>query len=199
VALYMQEPEAQLLGAFLSSLDHASVVDVGAERGAFAEQLLRDGTNEIHLIEPEPSNASFLRERFAGDARVTVHEYAIGDGDRELELHKSVDASGEPVTFGHTLLERPDTDEIAWRETIAVNGRSLASLVENGEIPARVGILKVDTEGNDLAVVSSMGELQCDVVMVEHWSDLPHSLGPCPPCVREASSTSRSFSTAPSS
>ena len=112
---------------------------------------------------------------------MTVHEYALTDRDGEtVELHKSVTPAGEPVSFGHTLLDRPSTDEIVWREVVEVSARSLRSLVEGGELPGRVGILKVDTEGYDLAVVTAMGALESDVVMVEHWTDLPNSLGPCP-------------------
>jgi len=181
VDLYGQEPEARLLGAFLSRLDNRTVIDVGAERGAFAQQMLRAGSGEIHLVEPEPGNVAFLRAEFGGDARVTVHEYALTDRDGEtVELHKSVTPAGEPVSFGHTLLDRPSTDEIVWREVVEVSARSLRSLVEGGELPGRVGILKVDTEGYDLAVVTAMGALESDVVMVEHWTDLPNSLGPCP-------------------
>jgi FkbM family methyltransferase len=181
VDLYGQEPEARLLGAFLSRLDNRTVIDVGAERGAFAEQMLRAGSGEIHLVEPEPDNAAFLRAQFDGDARVTVHEYALTDRDGEtVDLHKSVTPTGEPVSFGHTLLDLPGTDEIAWRGVVEVPARSLQSLVEAGELPARIGVLKVDTEGHDLAVVTAMGALECDVVMVEHWTDLPNSLGPCP-------------------
>ena len=179
--LYGQEPEALLLGAFLSRLDNRTVIDVGAERGAFAEQMLRAGSGEIHLVEPEPDNVALLRTQFGGDARVTVHAYALTDRDGEaVELHKSVTPAGEPVSFGHTLLDRPGTEEIVWREVVEVPARSLQSLVEAGELPGRVAILKVDTEGFDLAVVTAMGALECDVVMVEHWADLPNSLGPCP-------------------
>ena len=178
--LYRQESEVYLLTELLSRLADRSVIDVGAERGAFVESLLRGGGSEIHAIEPEPDNADFLRTQFQNDPRVFVHEYAITDGDAPVKLHKSVRPSGEPLPYGHTLLERPAAEEIAWRETISVTGRSLASLVETGEIPRRVGILKVDTEGSDLTVIAGMGELVCDVVMIEHWSDLPHSLGPCP-------------------
>ena len=92
------------------------------------------------------------------------------------------------MPFGHTLLARPDTDEIAWPESVTVRGRSLASLIEAGEVPPRVGIVKVDTEGNDLAVVAGMGGLECDVVMVEHWRELPHSLGTCPWSAKEMTS-----------
>jgi FkbM family methyltransferase len=178
--LYRQEPEAHLLAQFISRLEHRSVIDVGAERGAFAEELIRGGADEVHVIDPEPENAESLRERFREGGRVTVHECAISSSDGELKLRKSSDPTGAPVTFGHTVLERPDTDEIAWRETITVTCRSLASLVAAGDVPGRVGIVKVDTEGHDLAVVEGMGDLDCDVVMVEHWTDLPHSLGPCP-------------------
>jgi hypothetical protein len=47
-------------------------------------------------------------------------------------------------------------------------------------MPTRTGILKIDTEGHDLAVVRGTGPLDADVVMVEHWTDLPNGLGVCP-------------------
>jgi FkbM family methyltransferase len=180
VDLYGQEPEALLLRSFVSQLDNRTIIDVGAERGAFAEQMIDGGAAEIHVIEPEPENAKQLRELFRDVPSVIVHEYAISDADGPLELRRSSAPSGEAVTFGHTLLERPNTDEIAWQDSVAVTGRSLASLVASGELPPRVGILKIDTEGHDFAVIDGMGDLQADVVMVEHWSDLPHSLGRCP-------------------
>jgi len=180
VSLYGQEPEVTLLGAFLARLEHCTVIDVGAEQGAFAEAMLRAGADEVHSLEPEPRNAAFLRKRFDGEARVLVHELAAADENRRLELHLSSDASGAPLPFGHTVLERPDTDEIAWRQTVTVDGRSLASLVADGVLPRRVGILKVDTEGCDAAVIAGLGDLECDVIMLEHWTDLPHSLGQCP-------------------
>jgi FkbM family methyltransferase len=180
VELYGQEPEALLLRSFVSKLDNRTIIDVGAERGSFAEQMIDGGATEIHVIEPEPDNASYLREHFRDVPAVVVHEYAISNSDGPLDLRRSSAPSGEAVTFGHTLLERPNTDEIAWQDSVEVRGRSLASLVAAGELPPRVGILKIDTEGNDFAVIEGMGDLEADVVMVEHWSNLPHSLGPCP-------------------
>ena len=179
MSLYGQEPEARLLNSFLARLEHRSVVDVGAERGALSEELLRGGATEIYAIEPEPRNAEALRDRFS-DSRVRVLELAAGDSDGDLPLHLSISPSGDPITFGHTTLERPATDEIVWNETLLVSGRSLSSLVQAGELPARVGVVKIDTEGHDLAVAAGMGDLICDVVMVEHWVDLPKSLGVCP-------------------
>jgi FkbM family methyltransferase len=178
--LYGQEPEVFLLQALVQRLADRSVIDVGAERGAFVDSLLLGGATRIYAIEPDTDNARFLHSRFAGDPRVSVLEYAATDVDGAVELHRSVHPSGEPLSYGHTLLKRPDSDEIAWRGAVSIQGRSLASLVESGEIPARVGILKIDAEGADFAVVAGMGELECAVVVVEHWLDLPLSLGRCP-------------------
>jgi FkbM family methyltransferase len=168
MGLYWQEPEAQLLTQLLDRLENRSVIDVGAERGTFAEQLLRRKGTQVFLIEPEPDNAAALRARFRRNKHVVVHEYGVTDSDASLVLHKSSTPSGEPLSYGHTLLERRDTSEIAWNDTVTVSGRSLASLVDAGELPARAGILKIDTEGSDLAAVKGMGSLDCDVVMVEH-------------------------------
>lgn len=180
MSLYGQQAEADLLATFITRLDCKTVIDVGAEHGAFADALLRAGSDAVHLFEPEPVNAALLRKRFARSPQVTVHECAVSDEDGELQLHVSIRPGGEPLSFGHTVLERPDTDQIAWGSPIAVRARSLSSLLRTGDIPDHVGVLKIDTEGHDLAVVRGTGALASDVVMVEHWSDLPDSLGPCP-------------------
>jgi FkbM family methyltransferase len=196
VDLYEQEPEARLLAAFVSRLPNRTVVDVGAEKGAFTAEMLGAGSESIHVIEPEPQNVAELRTRFGTDSRVTIHALAAADRDGEVTLRRAVTRGGEPIAFGHTILERADTEDIAWRDSVVVPARSLGSLVASGELPERVGILKVDTEGYDFRVVSELGALKPDVVVVEHWMDLPRSLGPCPWTTEEMSATlaARGFS-----
>jgi len=170
----------RLLAALARGFEGRVMVDVGAERGAFADGMLAAGIDALYAIEPHPDNARSLRERFAGDRRVAVYEYAASDADGSGELHVSADPDGKTISFGHTLLVRSDTDEIAWSDSLQVTRRSLASLIEEGALPARTSILKIDTEGHDLEVLRGMGALDCDVVMLEHWLDLPHGLGACP-------------------
>jgi FkbM family methyltransferase len=179
MALHWQEPEIQLLTALLPCVSVNSFVDIGAERGAFVDAMLEAGCEVLHAFEPEPANAAALRARFDGTT-VVVHECAVSDADGTLVLHTSVAPDGDPLPYGHTVLRRPDTDEIAWNGAISVPARSVGSLAEGGELPARAGLLKVDTEGHDLAVVNGLGAFECDVVMVEHWAELPNSLGRCP-------------------
>jgi len=156
------------------------MIDVGAERGGFAEGMLRAGVQELHAVDPHPDNVAALHRRFGDDARVRIHALAVSDADGVADLHVSTAPDGGPLSFGHTLLKPDDTDEIAWRQTVAVNRRSLQSLIDAGEIPSSTGVLKIDTEGHDLAVVRGMGSLVAEIVMVEHWTDLPHGLGVCP-------------------
>jgi FkbM family methyltransferase len=178
--LYGQGEEVRLLAALVPHLESRSLIDVGAERGSFAQAMLESGIERLYAFEPEPENVTELRARFADDRRVVVTSYALSNRDGPRELRRSRDPSGSRITFGHTLLERPDAEEVAWGEPLPVEARTLGSLLRSGDIPPHVGILKVDTEGHDLAVLEGMGELDCDVVMVEHWLDLPKSLGPCP-------------------
>lgn len=155
-------------------------MDVGAEQGTLVTGMLEAGVERLYAFEPHPGNVEALRARFAGDERVSVHDYAASDGDGTGELRVSSDPRGGTLPFGHTLLSPADTSEIVWTGSITVARRSLQSLIDAGEIPDSVGILKIDTEGHDLSVVHGMGPLEAEIVMVEHWSDLPNGLGRCP-------------------
>jgi FkbM family methyltransferase len=179
MSVYGQEAELDLLASLLPLLDERTVVDVGAERGAVAARLVDAGAPHVHLFEPAPENASSLRERFAGDARVTIREAAVGDGSGTRVLRLCSDASGARVSYLHTVDARSPAGGFVWDDELEVEYLSLGELVAAGTLPRRVGMLKVDTEGHDLAVVRGMGDLDADVVIVEHWVEL-ELLGPSP-------------------
>jgi GT2 family glycosyltransferase len=111
---------------------------------------------------------------------VTIHPVAASREDGTVSLRLATDPTGRALSFAHTVLDRDGAADVVWHEQIAVPSRSLGSLVASGELPARAGLLKVDTEGHDLDVICGVGGLDCDVVVTEHWLDLPRSLGPCP-------------------
>jgi FkbM family methyltransferase len=180
MSLYGQTAEAQLLVALLGELRSKVALDVGAELGDITALLREAGAERVIAFEPAPDNIARLTERFADDGKVVVLPKAVSSEDGELELHLSTSAAGSPISYGHTFLSRSNTDEIGWNETVTVGTRSLDSLVREGAIDTQVGILKIDTEGFDLEVLKGMGKLEAEVVMIEHWVDLPHSLGACP-------------------
>jgi hypothetical protein len=76
----------------------------------------------------------------------------------------------------NSLVEHPMLSPVTFTETVPVSVRSVASLRRRGELPARIGVLKIDTEGLDLEVINGMGESDIPVVMAEFW-DGEHVFG----------------------
>ena len=187
--LHGQNLELSLLRRLGGRLTNHAAVDVGAERGMFVEAFLEAGCGRVYAIEPYPPNVRHLRRRFEADGRVSVLDLAVGPRDEARELHIAEDHSGREYGHYHSLVNFPDTPEIRRRKTLAVTCRSLDSLVEDGTIPAEVGILKIDTEGYDLEVLRGMGRLRAALVMVEFWDVPSAALGACPYSLREIADT----------
>lgn len=70
------------------------VLDVGGYEGGWSDIVLAvRPAAVIHIFEPHPGFAEALRRKFANNANVTVHEFAIGAEPGQLELSDSADAS----------------------------------------------------------------------------------------------------------
>jgi hypothetical protein len=63
-------------------------------------------------------------------------------------------------------------DDLVFVDSISVQVRSLASLHDASELPADIGLVKIDTEGYDLQVLRGMGDYRYPVVITEFWD--PH-------------------------
>jgi SAM-dependent methyltransferase len=67
------------------------VVEVGAGIGTFSHYLLRSpGVRELAAIEPAVNNFPVLRDRFAGDGRVTAYHGVLSDFARDLSADSVV-------------------------------------------------------------------------------------------------------------
>lgn len=177
--LYGQQTEVALLGALRPHLRDGAFVDVGAERGGLAQALIAYGYGPAHLIEPAPENAAALRAAFSDDPAAKVLELAAGADDGEAVLYLAQDDRGEPMPAFNTL-DAPGEDGMRWSAAGTVPRRTLGSLLAEGQIPAKVALLKIDAEGADRDVIAGMGDLRCEALMIEHWLDLPGTVGPCP-------------------
>lgn len=175
---YDQGTELRLLTKLLGNLDNKTVVDVGAERGSFVRALVAAGAQTVYAFEPFPKSVQQLQTSFAETPAVKIFDLAIGDRDERLPLYVVEDKSGRHVDAFHSLVAFDETPTLRIVETMSVECRTLASLVEDGTIPASVGILKVDAERSDFAVLRGMGPLRSAVVMIEYWDDLAETVGP---------------------
>lgn len=133
----------------LSGLDCRTVVDIGANRGQFA-LVTRRCMPQARIIsfEPLPAPATKFRTVFAGDARVTLHEVAIGPapGNATIHVSKRDDSSSLlPITAKQVALF-PGTEEAA---TAVVRVAPLREFISAAEMEAPA-LLKVDVQGYEL-------------------------------------------------
>ena len=123
-----------------------------------------------------------MAESFPSHPLLTVRPEVVSDSDGTATLHLAVHPDGSPHEFYHSLERIGDDPWHRKGQDVVVPAVTLDRLARRGEIPARVGFLKIDTEGHDLAVLRGAALLDCEVIGVEFWCD-GHALGrsPSPP------------------
>jgi FkbM family methyltransferase len=164
--------QEELLGGLLRRLDVNVVLDVGANRGQFAQLVRRIGyTGRVVSYEPVSSNLAPLRAAAASDPDWIVEDFALGD----VESTARINVSGGPGklssllpsnAFGRERFENL-RDEVSTTETIQV--RRLDAVFDravDGIDPPRV-LLKLDTQGYDLPALTGAGDCLEDVVLLQ--------------------------------
>lgn len=167
--LYDQETEFTILESLLPVLRARTFLDIGAEKGSFAKFLLDRGLTGS-LFEPFPGHQKALAD-LAAKTGAKFFPCAVDRVDRTAQFHLACDEKGELVDYYHSLHKIGQDDRVKHQRTIDVTCRSLASLAAAGEIPAEIGILKTDTEGNDLAVMQGLGPVQAEVLICEFFTE----------------------------
>jgi FkbM family methyltransferase len=125
------------------------LLDVGAYHGDFSRQFIEAPSSpfrEAILFEPNPENLRVLQKAFAGDKRFRVESVACADKAGSGNLF----CQGERYT-GSLLAyegERPGP-----RSTHPVAVTTLDQFLPETEGSGQVGLIKIDTQGNDLRVL----------------------------------------------
>jgi FkbM family methyltransferase len=166
--LYAQESEVKILSILLPHFKNKTFIDVGAEKGSFAKQLMDAGFRGT-LFEPCPKHHKDLM-RLTENSGSLFFDFAIDKKDREASLHIAVGESGEPMDYYHSLHYLSDDPRVNHQIEIPVKCRSLGSLLNEGIIQHDVGILKIDTEGNDLQVIQGMAGVLPEVLICEFFT-----------------------------
>lgn len=163
-------------GLFLSRLlrTHriSTSVDVGANRGQFAEMIRRFGfEGDIVSLEPDEGSAAELRRRAEQDAHWRVLQVAAGQTGAEAQLNRFPDSTFNslhlPNEAGMVLFQTMRVEPT--RSPVRLT--TLDDLLESGELGACDPpiLLKTDTQGSDLAVLKGASRLleRCQVVVTE--------------------------------
>lgn len=140
------QPAVELWKDIVNEVDATVLVDVGANYGEIGLSVSRPGT-DLHLFEPNPRVAKYLRRSIAGNPDVVLHECAASDRTGVAALHlprnrfglrwsgvASLEAEGGPYVQVRTI--RID-------EAVSVTPEDRLAF-------------KVDVEGHELATLAGM-------------------------------------------
>ena len=174
----IQAEEIWLFRALCGRIDARVMVDVGAHHGTTLEPFLRAGF-EVHAFEPVEANRSILESRFAQSDGLTIHPEAVSRASGTASLNLAAHPDGSTHDHYHSLERLQASEHHRAGGTVEVPTVSIDDLIGGGELPAAIGMLKVDTEGHDLAVLEGASRARCEVVCVEFWGP-GHPLGPSP-------------------
>ena len=163
-----QDPEISLIREIARHLVAKTFVDVGAERGTIASAMFACGLSGV-MFEPLPRHFSALAEMARANGG-QAFPWAIAETDDVRRFFVASDADGAELDHFHSL-ERLDGDtRFRHGREFDVTCRSLSSLVAEGVLSTAVGILKIDTEGRDLAVLRGMGSMRPEMVICEFFT-----------------------------
>ncbi len=177
-AIANQSEEVGLSRLLSATVDSRIMIDVGAHQGTSLEPFLAAGF-EVYAFEPLKANRLAIRERFSDRSNLVLRDEAVSRSSGTGQLHLALRPEGGIHDHYHSL-EKIEADEHHRKgETVGVRIVSIGDLVAAGELPDAAGVLKVDTEGHDLAVLEGASRLACEVVCVEFWGPR-HPLGPSP-------------------
>jgi FkbM family methyltransferase len=169
-----RNPELALLAHLAAYLECKVAVDIGANIGDFSDGLLEAGYT-VFAFEPYQPIYHKLTARFQDREHFTACDLAISatDGTAKLNLAKEKLASqtNEDPTLYNTLVPHSMPEGLEFSDAIEVRVRSLESLRRSAQIPAELGVVKIDTEGNELNVIQGMGSSRAAVIMAEFWSE----------------------------
>jgi FkbM family methyltransferase len=174
----LQVEELALLQWLSEMVEPRVLVDVGAHQGRMCEPFLTAGW-QVFAFEPFEANVAVLRQRLGHYQQLVVRCEAVSDSSGMRTLHVAVRPDGHWHEYYHSLEEVGETAEYRYQQAQTVRTVSLDDLVAQGELPRCVGVLKVDTEGHDWAVLRGAARVEATVVSVEFWCEGLYG-GRCP-------------------
>jgi FkbM family methyltransferase len=144
------------LQELLPKLDVSCVLDVGGNRGQYAELLREIGYRGwIASFEPMPASVEVLRQKAANDHAWLIYPFALGAESAQLDLHVYSNSQlNSLLAINHETKHIP-AEESASAGTTSVPVVRLEDILP--DIDRKVGpvsyFLKSDTQGYDLNVL----------------------------------------------
>ena len=155
--------EAELLRR-LASHPGSTVFDVGAFHGDWTARAIASWPRaQVHCFDLASEHVDFLHQRFDGDPRVLVNAFGLGEGETDA--------------IGFRDPKHPEMTSVVLRDGLAPGTVAFDVRIRRGDDYVsqhgidHIDILKVDTEGLDLAVLrgfsSTLAAGRIDLIQFE--------------------------------
>lgn len=164
---HQQETDFLIVKMLIPFIKHPTFLDIGAEKGTFAEFLIEHHFKGV-LVEPFPQHEVYLKP-IAENHNCRFLPFAIHDQDEVANFYIASDQEGKTLDYFHSLQRLTNDSRIVHKHSIKVTCRSLNSLLKEGLIEKHIGIVKTDTEGNDLKVLRGMNALHPEILITEFF------------------------------
>jgi len=147
-----------ILPRLLNNIDVPVFFNVGLNEGDFTHGILECFSNaRIFGFEPNPEVAARTRNRYKGDSRVSVFEFAVSDTAGTVNLFDYGDAAGtghaslylEVLTLQHKAKST---------KSFKVQCVTIDQFSEQHDLRG-IDFIKIDTEGHELAVLRGASNL----------------------------------------
>ncbi len=148
--------EEGFLSRYVTGLNKPTIFDVGANTGKYARTVLATCPSaQVFVFEPHPKTFKMLTDTLS-DPRLRAVNVGIGAADGSMELYDYRDEDGS----SHASLYKDVIERIHHRPSVShrVPVRRLDGLAAELGV-SRIHLLKVDTEGHELAVFQGAEQL----------------------------------------
>jgi FkbM family methyltransferase len=133
-----------------------NIVDVGANTGQWSGMVLDCVTpKKLVIIEPAPEAFAKLKETFAADPRVELHNVAIGEGEGTSKLKITRDTTGASLLQPKEQMRELIGSNWTVTSEVEVAMTTLDRLL--GDLP-EISLLKIDVQGYEKAVLAGAGQ-----------------------------------------
>ena len=146
----------------LKNIDKPVLFDVGANRGDYAKELVKNYRNaEIHCFEPAAETFKILCSQGKSD-KVIMNNFGMSDTCTESILYYDAECDGLASMYKRQCVEHA--------EPIRIKLDTVDHYCEERNIP-RINLLKIDIEGNELNALHGaqrmLDEGKIDVIQME--------------------------------
>jgi len=152
----LTKSEEKFLRRIAPTLRKATILDVGANHGAYAS-LLKDLVPDsvIYAFEPHPGTFSVLQQKAAQKGFIAM-QLAVSDTAGPMRLYDFADQDGSTqASLDENTISFQNNSEVV---SHAVQSTILDNFAQEFQI-GTIDLLKIDTEGFDLAVLKGAARL----------------------------------------